>query len=61
MKSAENTTIEAFRRFRDEVQAAGLRMDNATIIQLMIADRLNVVGQTLNEVCGNLADLAGRE
>jgi hypothetical protein len=50
MKIPENTTIDAFKRFRDEVQAAGLRMDNATIIQLMIADRLNVIGRTLSDI-----------
>ena len=46
--------VAAFLRFREEVQEAGIRIDNAAVIQLMIADRLNVIADYL----GTIADRA---
>ncbi len=51
---AENA-VAAFLRFRGEVQHAGLRMETATIVQLMIAERLNVIGGHLEEIASRTA------
>ena len=42
--------VAAFLRFREEVQQAGLRMEPATIIQLMIAERLNQIARRLDDI-----------
>jgi hypothetical protein len=48
LTDAENA-VAAFLRFRTETQEAGLRMDTPTIIQLMIAERLNVIASHLDD------------
>jgi len=47
-KTDAETAVAAFLRFREEVQKAGIRIDNAAIIQLMIADRLNLIADHLD-------------
>lgn len=47
-KTDAETAVAAFLRFREEAQKAGIRIDNAAIIQLMIADRLNLIADHLD-------------
>ena len=42
--------VAAYIRFREEVQQAGLRMEPAEIIQLMIAERLNQIARRLDDI-----------
>jgi hypothetical protein len=44
---AENA-VAAFLRFREEVNHAGLQMTSGDILQLMIAERLNMIGTYLD-------------
>jgi hypothetical protein len=59
MSDAENA-VAAFLRFREETQKAGLRMDTPTIIQLMIAERLNVIAGNLADVQDRLYEIVNR-
>jgi hypothetical protein len=42
--------VAAYIHFREKVQQAGLRMEPATIILLMIAERLNQIGRRLDDI-----------
>ena len=59
MSDAEDA-VAAFIRFREEVQHAGLRMDTPTIVQLMIAERLNVIAGNLADVQDRLSEVVNR-
>ena len=59
MSDAEDA-VAAFLRFREEAQTAGLRMDTATIIRLMIAERLNVIAGNLADVQDRLSEVVNR-
>ncbi len=48
MKPIDETTVADFQRLRDQARDADLRLDNATLVQLLIAERL-----------GRLADRVG--
>jgi pheromone shutdown protein TraB len=59
MSDAEGAVV-AFLRFRDEVTHAGLRMDTPTIIQLMIAERLNVIAGNIADAQDRLSEIVNR-
>ncbi len=59
MSDAEDA-VAAFLRFRDEVTHAGLRMDTPTIVQLMIAERLNVIAGNVADVQDRLYEIVNR-
>ena len=52
--------VAAFLHLREEVQKAGLRMDTPTIVQLLIAERLNLIADNLADVQDRLAEIASR-
>jgi pheromone shutdown protein TraB len=59
MSDAEDA-VAAFIRFREEALTAGLRMDTPTIVQLMIAERLNVIAGNLADVQDRLSEVVNR-
>jgi len=56
---AENA-VAAFLRFREEVKQAGLRLDDQAIVQLMVAERLNVIASNLDDLHCRMAEIVSR-
>ena len=53
-------TIVAFLRFRKEAKDAGVRLDDSAIVQLMVAERLNLVASYLSDIVDSLNNVEGR-